>query len=115
MEDYIEKSAALMAGLNRQIEAVVAQSKELIVWGTGQLAMKLLCESALARARIVACVDSNRVHQGKRLRGIRVLKPEEMRVPNVPVVLATLLHIEPIRARIQALGWNNPVITLSSS
>lgn len=112
---YIARSGELMGSLNRQIEKALGQSPKLIVWGTGQLAMKLLRETALSGARIVAFVDSNSVHRGRRIRGIPVLMPEDVNDPTVPVLIATLLHTEPVRARMRALGWASPVITLSGA
>src|SRR5262249_49123324 len=113
MESYIEKSSVLMASLNRQIGAALSQSRDVILWGTGQLAMKLLRESELARANILAFVDGNSVNHGRKLRGVAVSPPEKVNPSGAPVLVATLLHTEAIEARIRALGWKNRVITLS--
>ncbi len=114
IERYIADSRSLMQGINRRLEGVLASSKDVILWGTGQLAMKLLCDTALKDANVVACVDGNSVNVGRRLRGIPVLAPEKIISSDVPVVITTLLHIEPIRSRIQGLGWRNPVISLAA-
>ena len=47
----------------------------LLVWGVGQLAMKLLAETSLGKANIAGFVDSNPIHQGKKLHGHPILIP----------------------------------------
>jgi SAM-dependent methyltransferase len=114
MERYILDSRSLMERLNRQLEGVLASSRDVILWGTGQLAMKLLCDTVLKEANVIACVDGNSVNFGRRLRGIPIMAPEKLASSEVPVIVTTLLHADPIRARIQALGWRNPVVALSA-
>lgn len=51
-------------------------AREVVIWGTGQLAMKLVSCTPLARRRIVACVDTNPIHPGKTLDGAPI-RPED--------------------------------------
>ena len=74
--------------------------------------MKLLCDTALKDAKVVAFVDGNPVNAGKVLCGVPILRPEELRNRNAPIILATLLHTDGIRKRIAELGLTNPVVTL---
>src|SRR5262249_47117879 len=112
MRRYIELSAAWMARLNARIESALEPSPDLIVWGTGQLAMKLARETALAKAPIIAWVDGNPVHHGRKLRGAPVLAPDKIDTPTAPVLITTLLHMAAIEKRIRSLGWNNEVMRL---
>lgn len=114
MERYISDSRDLMQRLNQQLEAVLATSRNVILWGTGQLAMKLLCDTVLKDANVIACVDGNSVNHGRRLRGVPIVAPGQIISSEVPVIITTLLHVEPIRARINTLGWRNPVVALSA-
>jgi len=114
MERYIGGSRALMERLNQQLAGVLASSRDVILWGTGQLAMKLLCDTVLKDANVIACVDGNSVNHGRRLRGVPIVAPEKLAAPRAPVIVATLLHADSIRARIHALGWRNPVVLLSA-
>jgi hypothetical protein len=114
MERYISDSRDLMQKLNQQLEAVLATSRNVILWGTGQLAMKLLCDTVLKDANVIACVDGNSVNHGRRLRGVPIVAPGQIISSEVPVIITTLLHVEPIRARINTLGWRNPVVALSA-
>jgi NADH/NAD ratio-sensing transcriptional regulator Rex len=84
----------------------------VIIWGTGQLAMKLLCDTVLKDAKVAAFVDGNPVNVGKTLRGVPIIRPNELENQSAPIILATLLHTHGIRSRITSLGLTNPVITL---
>jgi 2-polyprenyl-3-methyl-5-hydroxy-6-metoxy-1,4-benzoquinol methylase len=112
MERYIEESGRMMQALDRQLRRVLASANEVIVWGTGQLTMKLLCDTALKDAKVVAFVDGNPVNVGKTLRGVPIVRPEELENRSAPIILATLLHSQGIRDRIASLGLTNPVVTL---
>jgi len=114
MERYIHESRVMMQGIDRQIQRVLASSNEVIIWGTGQLTMKLLCDTALKQAKIIAFVDGNPVNVGKTLRGVPIIRPEELQNRSAPIILATLLHTQGIRSRITSLGLTNPVVELQA-
>ncbi len=48
-----------MDEINAQLQQALPGNGQLIIWGTGQLTMKLLCESMLADREVVAFVDNN--------------------------------------------------------
>jgi NADH/NAD ratio-sensing transcriptional regulator Rex len=101
-----------MQEIDQHLRSVLASSTEVIIWGTGQLTMKLLCDTALKDAKVVAFVDGNPVHVGKTLRGVPIILPDQLENQKAPIILATLLHTQGIRNRITALGLTNPVVTL---
>ena len=113
--DYIARSQAIMDGIEAALVPLAApDAPPVIVWGTGQLMLKLLAETSLGRARIAAFVDGNPINQDKVLRGLPVLAPERLReLPRHPVLIATLLHQKAILAVLrEELGLDNPVILL---
>ena len=79
INEYIARSRDLMRSIDARLREAVKESPELIVWGTGQLAMKLLAETALGDARIAAFIDGNPINHGKRLHGRPILAPEAAR------------------------------------
>jgi SAM-dependent methyltransferase len=85
---------------------------QVIIWGTGQLAMKLLAETSLANAQIVAFVDGNPVNHGKILRGVPILAPEEIVEMDQPIIVTSILHQKAIAYRIRQLELSNKVILL---
>ena len=85
----------------------------IIVWGTGQLVMKLLSETVLAEADIVAFVDSNPAIQGHSLNGIPILSPSQIVDKLNPIVVSSTLYYEEIRKFIiEEMRLSNPVISL---
>jgi hypothetical protein len=109
---YIRKSAAMMDEINSHLAAQLRRHKAVIVWGAGQLAMKVLALPCLASASIHAIVDNNAALQGKTVRGARVVAPSEIAGTSDPIVITTLLHASEITGQIRCLGLNNPVLTL---
>ena len=90
---------------------------DVVVYGTGQLAMKLLTETVLSERRIAAFADGNPVKAGQRFGGVPVVRPEDLAETagaNAAIVITTLLHTEGIRERIAGLGLPNPVLTLQA-
>jgi 2-polyprenyl-3-methyl-5-hydroxy-6-metoxy-1,4-benzoquinol methylase len=109
---YIERSAVLLGAIDRFIGQAMETSPELIVWGVGQLTLKLLAETQLAKAKIVAFVDSNPIHQGGRLFGAPILAPSALRDYPQPILVGTLLHQREISEQIQGLGLTNRILLL---
>lgn len=114
---YVEQSAAAMESIKRIISAQVF-GKRVAVWGAGQLTMRLLGETALGDADIVAFVDSNPVHHGRCLAGRAIRPPADLRrhlAPNDPIVIGSLVNLESIEASIRDHGLANPLIRLDSA
>ncbi|MGA2236400.1 MAG: methyltransferase domain-containing protein [Terriglobales bacterium] len=114
MERYINVSRVMMQEIDQHLRSVLASSMEVIVWGTGQLTMKLLCDTALRDAKVLAFVDGNPVNVGKTLRGVPIIRPDQLENQRAPIILATLLHTQAIRNRIASLGLTNPVVKLQA-
>jgi SAM-dependent methyltransferase len=112
---YVARSEQLMAAIERKVSPLAEpEAGPVIVWGTGQLAFKLLAETSLRQARIAAFIDGNPINQGKTLLGVPVLAPAQLpELPPHPVLIATQLHQEKILETLRGeLGLSNPVITL---
>lgn len=110
--DYIAISRRVMDEIDAHLRAVLIQSPEVIVWGTGQLALKLLAETALAEAKINAFVDGNPLYRGQLLQGIPILAPGEIKASHRPIIVTSILHQRAIIKRIHELGLTNPIIVL---
>lgn len=112
VERYIRESRAMMDRMNKRLRQVLEVSPAVILWGTGQLAMKLLDETVLKDAPIAACVDGNPANRGKQLRGVPIVGPLEVSSPELPIVITSSLHETAIHERIRELGLKNPVVSL---
>ena len=112
IEAYIRGSAAMMGRIDEHLSAELRKHKTVILWGAGQLAMKVLALTCLEKISIRAIVDSNPILRGKRFRGSPVVSPGEISGSSEPIVISTLLHANEIAAQIRAQGLSNPLISL---
>lgn len=112
IKSYISKSQAIMDGIEAKLQQTLTKSPQVLVWGTGQLALKLLAETSLAQAQIMAFVDGNPINQGKVLRGAPILAPEQIRSLPYPIVLTTILHQQEIVEQIRRMDLPNSIILL---
>ena len=112
---YISRSRRLMDEIDTHLTQALEGNSPVLVWGTGQLTMKLLLETALRNHTIAAFVDGNPINHGKVLRGVRVLSPRELQEGGwgQPIVVGSLLHgkeiVKGIRER---YGLENACIEL---
>jgi len=114
-EDYIVKSKQLLFKMEKQIRKAVEAEEPLLIWGTGQLAMKLLAETSLRNAKIAGFVDSNPVNHGKTIFGHPILSPQEVRGLSHPILIASTLHVRSISSQIaNELGMPNRIIVLET-
>ncbi len=110
---YVMASHSLLARVIARCEDLGLAQGEIIVWGTGQTTAILLAETPLGGARIRAFTDSNPMHYGRTIGGAPVLPPDALRaMPEIPIVIGSLLHGSEIAAAIAARGLANPVIRL---
>jgi len=110
---YIQASMQIQNKINLRLEEVLSVSPSVIVWGIGQMAIKLLADSPLAHADILAFVDNNPIHEGKLLRGIPIIRPDKLQNRKAPIVIATLLHHRSIAEQISQMGLENRLIFLN--
>jgi len=112
LEAYINLSRQVLAEIEANLQRALTQAPTVLVWGAGQLALKLLAETSLGQAHITAFVDGNPANQGRALQGIPILAPEQVKPGATPIIVASVLHHQEIAARIRQLQLPNPIITL---
>jgi SAM-dependent methyltransferase len=101
IEEYIRRSRGIMDRYDARIAALIGRNPELVVWGTGQLTLKLLNETSLADAQITAFIDGNPINQGKTLRGVPILAPDAVKHAETPILVASTIHFEAIARTIR--------------
>lgn len=112
--DYASVSARMLEGIDQRLRHVIADSP-VAIWGAGQFTMRLLAESSLKNADIVAIIDSNPVHHGRPLHGQKIQSPDQfLRVcsPVVPIIIGSLVNLESIESSIRGRGFVNPIVQL---
>jgi 2-polyprenyl-3-methyl-5-hydroxy-6-metoxy-1,4-benzoquinol methylase len=112
---YIQSSTVMLEQISGRLAAKLRGKSKVILWGAGQLAMKLLALPCLERMPIRAIVDNNPVLRGKTLRGSPIVAPSGIANTSEPIIITTLLHADEIAAQIRELGLKNPVVPLLPS
>jgi len=112
LEEYIDHSKKMLSDIDSRISELILRAPSIIVWGTGQLSMKLLAETSLSRADIVAFVDNNPINHGKILHGKPILPPAELSKWDAPILIATLLHHHSIAKQIRGMDIVNEIFYL---
>lgn len=110
--EYIRRSQDLMDKMNARLETIIGECPEIIVWGTGQLAMKLLAETCLGQANIIAFVDGNPANWGRLLRGIPIKPPQHIFGAGSPILITSTLHQSEIECDIKRMGLPNVIFGL---
>jgi len=109
---YIQSSRDLMKRIDRNIARLMAEYFEIIIWGTGQLTMKLLADTCLRTAKISAFVDGNPINQGKIFHGAKVIASFEVTASDTPILVCSLINEDSILETIRDLNLPNPIATL---
>jgi 2-polyprenyl-3-methyl-5-hydroxy-6-metoxy-1,4-benzoquinol methylase len=113
---YIDRSQERVKDIDAHLRDALAGTSALIVWGVGQTTMKLLNLTILGKAPIVAFVDGNPIHHGKRLVDAPVLAPEALAtLPPHPILVGSMIHHHAIAQRIRDLGLANRLILLDGA
>jgi 2-polyprenyl-3-methyl-5-hydroxy-6-metoxy-1,4-benzoquinol methylase len=96
------------------LRADLVGSPGYVLWGMGELSMKLLASTVLAERAPAAFVDGNASRHGLRVGGLEVRGPGAVPPGAAPIVIGSFLRVGSIRRSIEALGLPNPVVTLSA-
>lgn len=111
LKNYIEKSARMDRGLRRFINQKLAGIKMFIIWGVGTHTQRLV-GSGLDLSRVLYFVDSNERYWGKKISGLEIKAPAEIR-ENVPILISTYSYQEEVAGRIkEQLKLPNEIIKL---
>ena len=114
---YIAKSELIMNRMSDMIGDLLASGRPIVVWGTGQLTMKLLSMTGLAKGDLYAFVDSSPINQGKLLMGKPIMGPDDLKGAqqrNWTILIASTIYEKAIRADIKdQFGESVPVVGLS--
>lgn len=111
INQYILKSLAALEDINKHLKFHTKKCDQFIIWGTGQLAFKLLNYTSLKHAKIVSFVDSNPVNHGKKLCGIPIISPDSIQ-SSAPIIISSLIHDDLIREQIKKMRLQNLIISL---
>jgi SAM-dependent methyltransferase len=111
---YIQQSGEQMQRIDQHLARALTNTDRVILWGAGQLTMKLLRLPSLAQVKVEAIVDSNPTLRNKTLRGAPIVGPTKIstKAESTPLIIGTLLHADEIMDQIRRMGLRNPVLSL---
>ncbi|MCJ7438541.1 MAG: hypothetical protein MUP97_12380, partial [Acidimicrobiia bacterium] len=112
---YVDRSRELLERIDGRLRQVVSSGDEVMVWGAGQLTMKLLRDTVLAEADVIGIIDSSPQKQGLHFAGVSVIPPEAATTESCPVVIGSIHHAPEIaRAAGARLGEHRRLVFLTA-
>jgi hypothetical protein len=113
---YVERSEALLDLMTRRVLDHV-RGRPVVVWGAGQLAMKLLA-GPLSGLDVLALVDTSEPKWGQRFDDLVVEGPgglDHLDLSDTPIVVTSVHHQESIVRAIAERFPGAPIVTLRPS
>ncbi|MDD2336599.1 MAG: class I SAM-dependent methyltransferase [Geobacteraceae bacterium] len=97
------------------IDNLADGGEDLMIWGAGQYALRLLSATRLIECRITAFIDKDKRKQGMTLGNIPIRAPEALYEHGGPVVVCSALHSAEISDEIRKMGHNNRIVVLKGT
>lgn len=111
IRNYITQCSTNDLGIKQLIQEKLLNKNKIIVWGVGTHTQRLI-GSGLDLSKILFFVDSNTRYTGKKLSGLEVKQPNDIK-EGVPILISTYSYQEEIAYQIkEVLKLNNEIITL---
>jgi hypothetical protein len=102
-----------LAALEEALAPLVASGEEVVLWGAGSLASRLLATTSLARINVAGVVDNNSGLQGKTLLGRAIEPPAMLKGRRTTVVVASYVWGDEIRRTlVDDYRYEGRVVTL---
>jgi hypothetical protein len=107
-------ATARAESLERIVEELAETQEEIIVWGAGNYAYRLLATTRLSRCNIAMFVDKDQHKQGTRIFGKSVYAPAAIAaLKTTPkIVVCAAVYYDEIVAEIERMGIRNPTVVL---
>lgn len=110
---YVQQCRDLDRELRNAIDRLVSARQPLVVWGVGTHTQRLLANTNLREANVVAFIDSNPNYHGRTLNGVQIMPPERVRDFAEPILVSSRRCQDAILRQIRLeLGLSNEVLTL---
>ncbi|MCZ8106849.1 MAG: class I SAM-dependent methyltransferase [Burkholderiales bacterium] len=94
------------------IDELVLNCEKIIVWGIGSSTMRLLANSSLSQANIIAFVDSNPKYWGEYLMDKPIISPEELKKKTETILITSKIYGQEILTQIiNELNLKNKVVS----
>jgi len=105
--DYINKSKEKLSNLKKVVDKTPSK---IIVWGAGSLTQRLL-KTTNIKSKTVRLVDRDKNLIGKKLEGILIISPQQVRNHKEPILISSYRFKEDIVTNIKSMNLKNKIIT----
>jgi SAM-dependent methyltransferase len=113
LREYIRQSHEVDASVRDLLNKTARGGRSIIVWGIGTHTQRLLATGALDSLNIAVFVDSNPKYHGKKLGGVSVISPEELKSRDEPILICSRVFQLEIEKQIrEELKLNNELLLL---
>jgi SAM-dependent methyltransferase len=111
---YVARSRELLGRIDARLRRVISPGEAIMVWGAGQLTMKLLRDTVLFDADVIGIIDSSPQKQGLHFNGVSVIPPEVATAETCLVVIGSIHDAPEIaRAAVSHLGEDRQLVFLT--
>lgn len=112
MINYVAHAESKMRRINAYLEEQLKYVQTVAIWGVNSYCANITSLPVFGRVMILQAVDRNLVLHGRKPNcGAPVQSPDDL-MPDIPIVITTLMAIDSIRADIQSRGLKNRVISI---
>lgn len=91
------------------LKEMVSSQKELVVWGAGSYAQRMLETSPLGQCNILAFIDRDSNKIGRELNGRMIKSPDFLWQTNAAILICSALHNNEIASEVKAMGVDNEI------
>ncbi|HRK37715.1 MAG TPA: methyltransferase domain-containing protein [Burkholderiaceae bacterium] len=111
---YAHKSTQQHAVVATIMARLADDEAPLLVWGAGSLTSRLMCDTRLAEAKIIAIIDRNQALQGKHIMGIPIVEEDFLtQHPGTTVLVASTTYaLEIVKLLKEQYQWTGQIVTL---
>lgn len=110
IKNYISKCSEFDLKIKKIIKEKLSDKEKIIIWGIGTHTQRLI--DFLDLSKILYFVDSNKRYINKKLNGIKIKSPDDIK-EKVPILISTYSHQEEIAHQIkEELKLNNKIIKI---
>ncbi len=113
---YVDLSRQGLKPVEAVAAQLVASQEPLLLWGSGALTSRLLCDTSLGQANIRGVIDRNKGLQGKTLLNTLITPPDSIgHHQGATVFIASTTYAAEIRETLlRQHAWTGRIITLAS-
>lgn len=112
IRNYILRCSKVDSEVKEIIQKKILNKDKIIVWGVGTHTQRMIGSGSLDLSKVLFFVDSNTRYSGKRINGIEIKSPGDIK-ENVPILISTYSYQEEVIRQIrETLKLKNEIIKI---